>query len=65
MADAPLLPAEKAFFRLLIDLAGDGLFCHRPGVQERLMEAFEAAMEEAKATEKPHPRDGVRLETSQ
>lgn len=54
MTDTPLLPLEKAFFRLLIDLAGDGLFCGRPGVQERLMEAFEAAMEEAKASDHAH-----------
>lgn len=65
MTDTPLLPAERDFYRLVIDLAGDGLFCRccecvdREGMQERLMDAFEAAMEEARAqTEKGRPREG-------
>ncbi len=47
-----MLPAEKAFMRLMSELASDGLFNgpERDGVWERIVEAFEAAMEEAKAS---------------
>lgn len=52
MAEPPLLPAEKAFLRLVVELAGNGLFCRccdcsdRDGMQQRLLDAFDAAMAE-------------------
>lgn len=35
--------AERAFLQLLAELASEGLFNNRPGVDERILDAFEAA----------------------
>ncbi len=44
-----VLPAEREFFRLLAELASDGLFVGLDGVAERIADAFEAAVAEAKS----------------
>lgn len=51
MTGAPVLPSERAFLRLMAELASDGLFTgpERDGMWDRIVEAFEAAMEEARA----------------
>ena len=51
MTSASMLPTEKAFYRLMSELASDGLFTgpERDGMWERIVEAFEAAMAEARA----------------
>ncbi len=41
--------AEREFYRLMAELASDGLFVGRDGVAERIADAFEAAMAEAKS----------------
>ncbi len=40
--------AEREFYRLLAELASDGLFVGHDGVAERIADAFEAAMAEAR-----------------
>ena len=39
-----MTPEEKAFWKLLIELAHEGLFAGRPDAHQRIMDAFEAAM---------------------
>src|SRR5689334_14130859 len=51
-----LLPSERAFYRLIYELAGEGLFCtderiSRDGMHERILDAFDAAMAEARSAQ--------------
>lgn len=48
--------AERAFYKLLADLSSDGLFAGRPGTAERIIDAFEQAIE---ATKNAAPRKGA------
>lgn len=41
--------AERAFYKLISELASEGLFNERDGVAERILDAFEAAMVEARS----------------
>lgn len=47
--------AERAFYRLLSELASEGVFANRLGVAERLADAFETAIEAAKRENRPPP----------
>ena len=44
-----MTPEEKAFFRLISELASEGLFVGHPGASYRLVETFEAAIEAQKS----------------
>lgn len=49
-------PAERAFYKLLAELASDGLFVDHPDASERIIAAFEAALETEKTAS---PREGA------
>lgn len=49
--------AERAFFKLISELASECLFAQRDGVAERILDAFEAAIAAVRPSEPPPDPD--------
>ena len=55
---------EREFYRLVSELASDGLFVGHPGASDRLVETFEAAIEAQKRETPPaFPKEDERRES--